>query len=152
MSTGQPQLDEVATGCGERAGLFLFRRRRRCRHRHTSPACSLRSCPATTDGLVLQLGPKEVELVGSTGSQPVFSKTTKGGFRRRGALEPALAALQDSGAISCRLLDVRLLPAGGSQDGGDEDSEQLHVLAGVTLLPPFFQAEEGSEVCGCEAG
>ncbi|PRW05825.1 E3 ubiquitin- ligase SHPRH [Chlorella sorokiniana] len=85
--------------------------------------------------LELRFGPKEAQLLDRNSRRLLFVKP----LGRRG-LAAALAALQGAGAVACRVQAVVLEEP--EEEGGQE---QLHVLLGITLLPPFFEAAEESE-------
>ncbi len=84
--------------------------------------------------LQLRFGPKEAQLL--DGGRLQFVKP----LGRRGPLA-ALAALQEAGAVACCVRAVALQKP--EEEGGQE---QLHVLLGVALLPPFFEAADDAEV------
>lgn len=110
-----------------------------CQPRPRHPLCrrggAFGQAPAPAQ-LELRFGPKEAQLLDCTSRKLLFVKPL-----RRRSLPAALAALQEAGAVACRLRAVELEEA--EEEGGQE---QLHVLLDVALLPPFFEAAEGSEV------
>lgn len=107
--------------------------------------------------LLLRFAPKELQLVdaaaAATTARPLFVKSRKAVWAKKAeaAVLAALTALAAADAVACRVRAVCLVEqaAGGSRLGDDSSDEQLHVLLGVQLLPPFFEAEPGSEVRRC---